>query len=136
MRDFLFGHVLPKRSGKKKIVPRTNNVQERLFRTVKIQCRRLHGRGQLSRDIDVMLPATPLVVNLRLPAYCETVYGGVDVDKIAARFSVVHPAGPAALLESWRREKFAVGIPRKLESQKSLPQKLARFIAVAARELR
>ncbi len=131
---FLFGHVLSKRSGK--IVPRTNNVQEQLFRTVKSQCRRLHGRGHLSRDIDAMLPATPLVVNLRIPAYCETVYGGVDVDKIAARFSVVDPAGPAELLESWRREKFAAGIPRKLEAQKHLPQKLARFIAVVARELR
>jgi hypothetical protein len=132
---FLFGHVLPKRGGKKKIVPRTNNVQEQLFRVVKSQCRRLHGRGHLSRDIDAMLPATPLVVNLRLSAYSETVYGGADVDKIAARFSVVDPTGPAELLETWRREQFAVGIPRSLEAQKSLPQKLARFIAVAAREL-
>jgi len=134
--DFLFGHVLPKRCGKKKIVPRTNNVQEQLFRVVKTQCRRLHGRGHLSRDIDAMLPATPLVLNLRLGDYCQTVYGGVDVDKLAARFSVVDPAAPTELMETWRREKFAVGIPRRLEAQRDLPQKLARFIAVAARELR
>lgn len=132
--DFLFGHVLAKRS-RKITVPRTNNVQERLFRTVKSQCRRLHGRGHLSRDIDAMLPATPLVLNLRIPTYSETVYGGMDVGKIAARFSAVDPAGPADLLENWRREKLAVGIPRKLELQKALPQELAPFIRVAAREL-
>jgi hypothetical protein len=132
--DFLFGHRLSK-SSQKITVPRTNNVQERLFRTVKNQCRRLHGRGHLSRDIDAMLPATPLVLNLRNPAYCQTVYGGMDVGKIAARFSVVDPDRPAELLESWRREKLDVGIPWKLEVQNALPQKLAPFIRVAAREL-
>ncbi len=132
--DFLFGHVLTK--GSQKItVPRTNNVEERLFRVVKGQCRRLHGRGHLSRDIDAMLPATPLVLNLRNSGYCETVYGGAEVDRIAARFSVVDPAGPAGLLENWRREKLSVRIPRKLETQKTLPRKLARFIAVAVRVL-
>ena len=132
--DLLFGHVLSRRSGKI-TVPRTNNVQERLFRVVKSQCRRLHGRGHLSRDIDAMLPATPLVLNLRIPSYCETVYGGMDVDRIVARFSIVDPAGPAQFLENWRREKLAVRIPRKLETQKTLPRQLAPFIAVAAREL-
>lgn len=132
--DFLFGHVLSRRS-RKITVPRTNNVQERLFRVVKGQCRRLHGRGHLSRDLDAMLPATPLVLNLRIPGYCETVYGGMDVDRIVARFSVVDPAEPAQLLERWRREKLAVRIPRKLETQKTLPRQLAPFIAVAAREL-
>ncbi len=83
-----------------------------------------------------MLPATPLVLNLRIPAYCETVYGGLDVDQIAARFSAVDSAGPTELLASWQREKFAFGIPRKLESEKCLPRKLARFIAVVAQELR
>ncbi len=132
--DFLFGHVLSRRSGKI-TVPRTNNVEERLFRVVKGQCRRLHGRGRLSRDLDAMLPATPLVLNLRIPGYCETVYGGMDVDSIVARFSVVDPAEPAQLLERWRREKLAARIPRKLETHKTLPRQLAPFIAVAAREL-
>ncbi len=132
--DFLFGHVLPRRSGKI-TVPRTNNVQERLFRVVKGQCRRLHGRGHLSRDIDAMLPATPLVVNLRIPGYLETVYGAIDIDSIVARFSVVDPAEPAQLLESWQREQLAVRIPRKLETQKTLPRQLAPFIALAARQL-
>jgi hypothetical protein len=131
---FLFGHVLVKRSGKIS-VPRTNNVEERLFRVVKGQCRRLHGRGHLSRDIDAMLPAAPLVLNLRIPDYCETVYGGHGVDRIAARFSVVDPALPSALLESWRREKLSIRIPRRLETQTTLPRKLAPFIALAVREL-
>lgn len=132
--QYLFGHVLSKRS--RRIVPRTNNVQEQLFRTVKSQCRRLHGRGHLKRDMDAMLPATPLVLNLRIPTYCELVYGGLDVDKIAERFSAVDPAAPAKLMEGWRREKFAVGVPRKIDSQKGLPQRLARFISIAFRELR
>lgn len=129
----LFGHVLSKRSDK--IVPRTNNVQEQLFRAVKYQCRRLHGRGHLSRDLNAMLPATPLVLNLRIPAYCETAYGGTDVASIARRFSTVDAAGARKLLETWRREKYAAGIPQKLETQPHLPRKLARFLAVAAREL-
>jgi hypothetical protein len=55
--NLLFGHVLRQRSRKNITVPRTNNVEERLFRVVKRQCRRLHGRAHLSHDIDAMLPA-------------------------------------------------------------------------------
>ncbi|MEW6747967.1 MAG: hypothetical protein AB1486_35065 [Planctomycetota bacterium] len=133
--DFLFGHVMVHES-RTIIVPRTNNVEERLFRVVKSQCRRLHGRGHLSRDIDAMLPAAPLVLNLRVPDYCQTVYGGQEIDNLAARFRLVDPARPAELLESWRRDKLPVRIPRKLETESRLPQKLAPFIAVAMRELR
>jgi len=133
--NFLFGHVLAKRS-RRITVPRTNNDEERLFRVVRGKCRRLHGRGHLSRDIDAMLPAAPLILNLRLPGYRETVYGGGEADNLAARFSVVDPCGPTELLERWRREKLSVRLPRKLETQKALPQKLAPFIAIAVRELR
>jgi hypothetical protein len=131
----LFGHVLRKRS-RKITVPRTNNIEERLFRVVKRQCRRLHGRGHLSRDIETMLPATPLILNLRNDEYCETVYGGQAPDRIAERFSAVDPAVPAQFMETWRREKLFTRLPRKLENQAELPQKLARFVAVAIRELR
>ncbi len=131
----LFGHVLRQRS-RKITVPRTNNVEERLFRIVKSQCRRLHGRGHLSRDIETMLPATPLILNLRSNEYCETVYGGKEPERIAERFSAVDPAVPAQFMETWRREKLFTRIPRKLETQANLPQKLARFLAVAIRELR
>ena len=132
--DFLFGHVLRKRSGQI-VVPRTNNVEESLFRTVKRQCRRLHGRGHVCRDIDDMLEATPLVLNLRNASYCETVYGGAEPQRIAERFSVVDPRVPAQLLKSWRREKLLVRLPRKYESLKDLPQKLGRFIDVAYTKL-
>jgi hypothetical protein len=128
--DFLFGHVLKKRSGRI-IVPRTNNPEESLFRTVKRQCRRLHGRGHLSCDLDNMLEATPLVLNLRNASYCEVVYGAADAQSIAERFSAVDPKLPAQLLKSWRREKLSVRLPRKFESLRNLPQLLARFINVA-----
>ena len=128
--DFLFGHVLRKRAGQI-VVPRTNNVEESLFRTVKRQCRRLHGRGHLCRDMEDMLEATPLVLNLRNASYCETVYGGAELQALAERFSLVDSRVPAQLLKSWRREKLLVRLPRKYESLNDLPQKLVRFIDVA-----
>jgi hypothetical protein len=134
-RDYLFGHVLKKRP-KKIVVPRTNNVQESLFRTIKRQCRRLHGRGHVRRDIDEMLEAAPLVLNLRNTSYCETVYGGTDFQSIADRFSAVDPSVPTQLLKGWRQEKLSVRLPRKFEREKSLPKRLARFIGVAFKELR
>lgn len=132
--DFLFGHVLRKPTGPI-VVPRTNNVEESLFRTVKRQCRRLHGRGHVCRDIEDMLDATPLVLNLRNASYCETVYGGKEPQRIADRFSAVDPRLPGQFLKSWRREKLSVRLPRKFETLKGLPQQLARFIDVAFKEL-
>jgi hypothetical protein len=132
--DYLFGHVLKKRPGAI-VVPRTNNVQESLFRTIKRQCRRLHGRGHICRDIEDMFEASPLVLNLRNPSYCETVYGGSDCQRIAERFSAVDPSVPTRLLKNWRKEKLSVRLPRKFERHKSLPQRLTRFIAVAFKQL-
>jgi len=134
--DHLFGHVLRQGSRSTITVPRTNNVEERLFRLVKRQCRRLHGRGHLSHDINAMLPAVPLVHNLHNQSYCETVYGGHEAANIAARFSAVHPSEPAQLTKSWKREKLSTKIPHKLEGLRNLPQCLARFIAVVLQELR
>jgi len=132
--DYLFGHVLKKRP-RTIVVPRTNNVEESLFRTIKRQCRRLHGRGHVCRDIDDMFEAAPLVLNLRNASYCETVYGGTDLQRIADRFSAVDPSVPTQLLKSWRRDKLSVRIPRKFERHDSLPQRLARFIGVAFKVL-
>lgn len=126
----LFGHVV--RKGTRKIVvPRTNNVEESLFRTVKRQCRRLHGRGHLSRDMDDMSEATPLLFNLRNTSYCKTVYGGTEPERVAERFSLVDPTRPGQLLKGWRQEKLSVRLPRKFERLPNLPQRLARFIRVA-----
>jgi len=133
--NLLFGHVL--RKGTKKIVvPRTNNVEEGLFGIVKRQCRRLHGRGHLSRDIEVMSPAAPLVMNLRNTSYCDTVFGGKEPVKIVRRFSSVDPKTPAKLLKTWRQEKVSTQLPRKLVRLKSLPRKVARFLSVAVKELK
>ena len=132
--DYLFGHVLKKRE-KKIVVPRTNNVEESLFRTIKRQCRRLHGRGHIRRDIEDMFEAAPLVLNLSNASYCETVYGGTDFEHIAARFSAVDPRVPTELLKGWRQDKRTVRLPRKFERHTRLPQLLARFIGVAFKQL-
>jgi hypothetical protein len=132
--DYLFGHVLKIRP-EKIVVPRTNNVEESLFRTIKRQCRRLHGRGHVCRDIDDLLEAAPLVLNLRNAGYCETVYGGNDCQRIADRFSEVAPSIPSQLLKHWRQDKLSVRLPRKFERHESLPQRLARFISVAFKVL-
>ena len=132
--DYLFGHVLKKRP-EKIVVPRTNNIEESLFRTIKRQCRRLHGRGHVCRDLEDMLEAAPLVLNLRNASYCKTVYGGSDFQEIADRFSAVDPSVPAQLLKSWRQEKVLVRLPRKFERLASLPGRLAPFIGIAFKEL-
>ena len=110
-------------------------MEESLFRTIKRQCRRLHGRGHVCRDIDDMLEAAPLVLNLRNDSYCETVYGGNDFQRIADRFSAVDPSVPTQLLKSWRQDKLSFRLPRKFERHESLPQRLARFIGVAFKVL-
>jgi hypothetical protein len=133
--QYLFGHALRKTGGKI-VVPRTNNDEERLFRTVKRQCRRLHGRRDLSHNLEAMPPAVPLVLNLNNRNYCETVYGGSEAEHIADRFSRVDPQDPATLLESWRREKISHRMPRKLEKLRNLPARVARFISLAIKQLR
>ena len=130
----LFGHVLRKPVGTI-VVPRTNNVEESLFRTVKRQCRRLHGRGHLCRDLEEMFEATPLLLNLRNPGYCEIVFGGAEPQRIAERFSLVDPNLPRQLLKRWRREKLCVRLPRKFERLPKLPQRLTRFIRAAFKKL-
>jgi len=133
--DYLFGHSLQKNGGKI-IVPRTNNDEERFFRTIKRQCRRLHGRKDLSHDLESMPPAVPLVMNLTNQEYCETVYGGSEPERIADRFCQVDPQIPVKLLQSWRQERISHRMPHNIEKQKNLPKRLAGFFAMAVRELR
>jgi hypothetical protein len=131
---YLFGHVLRQR-GRTIVVPRTNNDEERMFRIVKRQCRRLHGRKDLSHDLEAMSPAVPLVRNLSNRDYCETVYGGSEPEHIAVRFSRVDPEAPATLLKSWGQETILQRIPRKPEKLTDFPEQLARFISIAIKEL-
>jgi len=132
---YLFGHVLrqPKRTI---VVPRTNNDEEAMFRILKRQCRRLHGRKDLSDDLEAMSPAVPLLRNLTNQSYCQTVYGGTAPEQIADRFSRVNPEQPAKLLKSWRQDTIVKRIPRKLEKLANFPERLARFISTAIDELR
>jgi hypothetical protein len=132
--DLLFGHALKIR-GRKIVAPRTNNVEEGLFRIVKRQCRRLHGRGRLSRDIDSMPPATPLVLNLRNASYCQTVYGGTEPEQIAEVFSSVAPKAATDLLGNWRQEKLSVSLPDKLGADKNLPRRVKTFTRMLINEL-
>lgn len=132
--SYLFGHAL-KAKGRTIAVPRTNNVQESLFRIVKQQCRRLHGRGHLAHDLTTMLPGTPLVLNLRNAPYCKTVYGGTDTEKIAAAFSNVDPAVPTRLLETWQQQKLSTAIPAQFERLKDLPTRVSGFISALFKNL-
>jgi hypothetical protein len=132
--DLLFGQALKSR-GRKIVVPRTNNVEEGLFRIVKRQCRRLHGRGRLSRDIDSMPPATPLVLNLRNASYCQTVYGGTEPEKIAEVFSSVAPKAATDVLGSWRQENLSASLPDKLGADKNLPRRVKPFTRMLVNEL-
>jgi len=130
----LFGHTVRRRPTVI-VAPRTNNVEERLFRLIKRQCRRLHGRGRLSRDVDAMPAGTALVLNLRNASYSKTVYGGQCPRSLAARFSRIDPRLPRQLMKKWRRDRLSMRIPRKLESVSDLPDQLAPFIAAASCQL-
>ena len=81
--------------------------------------------------MDNLLEATPLVLNLRNANYCQVVYGAAEPQSIAQRFSAVDSRLPTQLLKSWRREKLWGRLPRRFESLKNLPQRLARFINIA-----
>ncbi|MFH0778935.1 MAG: hypothetical protein V2A71_09995 [Candidatus Eisenbacteria bacterium] len=132
--DMLFGHVR-RRGSRKIIVPPTNNFEEGLLGVVKRQCRRLHGTRDLSRDIEGMSPATPLLLNLRNGEYCETVFGGQEPEKVAARFSTIDSRVVARLLKTWRRDKMSTHLSQKLAGLKGLPRQVARFLSVAGKHL-
>jgi len=131
---YLFGHL--RQTGSRTIpVPRTNNFLERLFGIIKQQSRRLRGSANLSRDIQDMSPAAPLVLNLGNRSYCDTVFGGTDPALIALRFSSVDPTSVAQRLTTWRRQKLSKTMPSNLAKLKSLPSHLALFLSVAVYEL-
>jgi len=76
----LFGHRLAEKP-REIVAPRTNNVQEQQFRKVKRGCRRLHGRGRLTRDVNEMPAGSVLLENLKNREYCQTVYGGMGEEE-------------------------------------------------------
>ena len=82
-----------------------------------------------------MLPAVPLVLNLKNPGYCKTVYGGTEVEKIAQAFSTIDPDAVSDLLKRWRQEKLSIALPQKLAGLTDLPGKLQRFASMIITQL-
>ncbi|MFC1708102.1 hypothetical protein ACFL59_15000 [Planctomycetota bacterium] len=132
--SYLFGHRLKEQP--EIVAPRTNNTEEQQFRKVKRGCRRLHGRGRLARDVDEMPTGTILLENLKNREYCQTVYGGMHQEEIAARFSTVDPSAPTLVMEGWKKDRLTSRLPRKLERMKDLPSRLAPIIRAACGDLR
>ena len=133
--DYLYGHSLTK-GARKTVVPRTNNFVEGLFGVVSRQCRRLHGRGHIGRDLETMPASMPLILNLNNTSYCQTVYGGKELEKITKRFSKVDPKLATNLTKTWRGDTLSSKLSRKLERLESLPRQVARFLSVAVHTLK
>jgi hypothetical protein len=129
---YLFGHRL-KDKPREITAPRTNNIEEREFRKIKHGCRRLHGRGRLTRDVNEMPAGIMLLQNLKNTEYVKTVYGGPGEDRIATRFCTVDPALPAQVMQSWKKDRSTTRLPRKLERLKDLPSRLAAVVRAACR---
>ena len=126
----LFGHKVAEEPHEI-VAARTNNIQEQQFRRVKRGCRRLHGRGRLTRDVDEMPAGTVLLENLKNREYCQTVYGAMGEEAIAARFSTVDPRDVNVVMKSWKKDRLTSRLPRKLERMKELPSRLAPAIQAA-----
>jgi len=131
---YLFGHVIHKGS-REIIVPRTNNIDEAMIGAIKRQCRRLHGRGHVGHDLNVMPPSMPLVQNLQNVSYCDLVYGGREMKDLADRFSRVDSKQVNQLMSDWRTERVSSRLPRRLEGMSTFPNKVAQFLSVAILEL-
>ena len=131
---YLFGHVIHKGS-REIIVPRTNNIDEAMIGVIKRQCRRLHGRGHVGHDLNVMPPSMPLVQNLQNVSYCHVVYGGCEMKDIADRFSRVDSKQVNQLMSDWQTERVSSKLPCRLEGMSAFPNKVAQFLSVAILEL-
>ena len=82
-----------------------------------------------------MPPSMPLIQNLHNVSYCSAVYGGREMKNLAERFSQVDFKAVKQLMDSWRTEQVTTRLPRQLEAKSDLPDKIARFLAVAITEL-
>ena len=103
---------------------------------VKRGCRRLHGRGRLTRDVDEMPAGAVLLENLKNREYRQTVYGAMGEEELAARFSSVDPRDVNQVMKGWKKDRLTSRLPRKLERMKDLPSRLAPVIQAACRRLR
>ncbi len=131
---YLYGHSI-KKGSRKTVVPRTNNFLEGIFGVVTRQCRRLHGRGHIGRDLETMPASMPLILNLNNSSYCETVYGGREPEMIAKRFSQVNPKLATNLMKTWRGDNVTLKLSGKIEKLENLPEQVVSFLSVASKKM-
>lgn len=99
---YLWGHVirLPgKPVGSIRVVGRTNNIEEGLFRQMKHGERRRSGRKTLTQDLEQIPAAAALAMNLLCPDYVDLLCGSLD--KLAEAFAGMDQA---------RRKRGPIGI--------------------------
>ena len=78
--QFLWGHAIPipeHLGGGVRLVDRTNNIDERVFRTLKHGERRRSGRKNLAQDLELLPPGALLAMNLSCPDYVEILCGNL-----------------------------------------------------------
>jgi hypothetical protein len=77
---YLWGHAVQLRGdrrGEIRVVDRTNNIEEGLFRQMKHGERRRSGRKTLTQDLEHLPAAAALAVNLKCPDYVELLCGSL-----------------------------------------------------------
>jgi hypothetical protein len=119
-------------SGSKLIQPqRTNNILEQFFRSLKRTHRRRTGNASSRRMLRTILAETPLVRNLKNPAYMkillngktsiENVFSKIDIDTFRSVFK--------------NARSFPENVPRKLNmlaEMSDFPEKLVEIVERAA----
>jgi hypothetical protein len=78
---YLWGHEIQlagASAGGSRMVDRTNNIEEGLFRQMKQGERRRSGRKSLTQDLEQLPAAAALAVNLTCPDYVELLCGSLD----------------------------------------------------------
>ena len=89
-RDKLFADPITKKTprGPVTIYPqRTNNIMERFFRDIRREHRKRGGSNAMTRTLKTILADTPLVANLRDPAYFSMLLNGAR--SLEDRFSQI-----------------------------------------------
>ena len=95
---------------------RTNNILERFFRGLKRLYRKKNGATSLTKTLRYMLADTPLVINLKNPAYVQAILNGAD--SLESRF---------AQLEISRVRQMALTSRDEIETTPKALKKLVRL---------